>query len=99
LLYLFFPALNDVVVQRVTDHGNHVLITARACGIAAACRGCGVVSARVHGRYRRRLHDLAVGGRVVVIELEVCRFVCGNPVCALKTGGLRTIRPGIGAKA
>lgn len=84
-LHLFFPSLDGVVVQQITDRGDHVLITARTCGIEAACRDCGAVSARVHGRYRRRLHDLTAGGRAVVIELEVCRFVCGNPACALKT--------------
>ncbi|MFI0451372.1 ISL3 family transposase [Actinomadura sp. 6N118] len=84
-LHLFFPSLNDVVVKQITDRGDHVLITARTCGAQAACRGCGMVSARVHGRYRRRLHDLTAGGRAVVIELEVCRFVCGNPACALQT--------------
>jgi transposase len=84
-LHLFFPSLNDVVIQQVTDREDHVLITARTCGIEAACPGCGTVSARIHGHYRRRVHDLAAGGRAVVIELEVCRFVCGNPTCVVKT--------------
>jgi transposase len=62
-----------------------VVITARSRAAEAACHRCGVPSARVNSRYRRRLHDLAAGGRAVVIDLEVRRFFCGNPA-----GGLRT---------
>ncbi|MFI9557570.1 ISL3 family transposase [Nonomuraea endophytica] len=33
----------------------------------------------------RKVHDMACGGRPVLIELEVRRFVCGNPDCVLRT--------------
>ncbi|WP_406419600.1 transposase family protein [Streptomyces sp. NBC_01614] len=49
-----------------------------------ACR-CGQRSARVHGRYVRRLRDVAVGGLGVVIELCVRRFRCENPDCTAVT--------------
>ncbi len=84
-LLVFFPYLNQVIVEEVADRGNHVLVTARTRGIEATCPGCGVPSSRIHGRYRRRLHDLAAGGRPVVIDLRVCRFVCGEAACGLKT--------------
>ncbi|MDX3314916.1 transposase family protein [Streptomyces sp. ME08-AFT2] len=48
------------------------------------CR-CGQSSARVHGRYVRRLRDVAVGGLGVVIELCVRRFRCENPACTAVT--------------
>ncbi|WP_443079375.1 ISL3 family transposase [Streptomyces sp. P5-A9] len=51
---------------------------------AAVCR-CGQGTARVHGRYARRLRDVAVGGRNVAIELCVCRFRCANPACPAVT--------------
>nr|WP_246496980.1 ISL3 family transposase [Sphaerisporangium rubeum] len=59
-------------------------IVGRTVGQGAACTACGVLSLRVHGRYRRRLGDLAVGGEPAVIELEVRRFVCVNPSCGRK---------------
>ncbi|MGV9567717.1 ISL3 family transposase [Streptomyces sp. NPDC003480] len=49
-----------------------------------SCR-CGQSSARVHGRYVRRLRDVAVGGLGVVIELCVRRFRCENPACTVVT--------------
>ncbi|WP_354671547.1 transposase family protein [Streptomyces sp. SRF1] len=50
----------------------------------AVCR-CGESSARVHGRYVRRLRDVAVGGVGVVIELWVRRFRCDNAGCPAVT--------------
>jgi transposase len=43
------------------------------------------VSSRVHGRYERRLDDLAISGRPVVIRLRVRRFICTNCDCKQKT--------------
>jgi len=85
LLRLLFPHLGGLQVGGVEDSGNAVLITARACEAEASCRQCGVPSARVHSRYRRRLDDLAAGGRAVMIDLEVRRFFCGNAACGLRT--------------
>ena len=84
-LRLFFPHLGDLHVDKVEDLGNAVLITARSRAADAACHRCGLSSARVNSRYRRRLHDLAAGGRAVMIDLEVRRFFCGNPECGLRT--------------
>ncbi|MDT3397674.1 transposase family protein [Streptomyces sp. B1866] len=42
-----------------------VAVAARAAGREAVCPCCGTASGRVHGRYRRRLADLAVAGRKV----------------------------------
>jgi transposase len=44
-----------------------------------------VSSSRVHGRYRRRLRDLALGGRPLVIHLAVRRFRCLSTDCAVVT--------------
>jgi transposase len=84
-LRLFFPHLGDLHAGKVEDLEDAVLITARSRAVDAACHRCGLSSARVHSRYRRRLHDLAAGGRAVTIDLEVRRFFCGSPGCELRT--------------
>jgi transposase len=84
-LHLFFPHLDGLQVDKVEDAESAVLITARSRAAEAACHRCGLSSARVHSRYRRRLHDVAAGGRAVTISLEVRRFFCGNPACGLRT--------------
>jgi transposase len=84
-LNLFLPHLGDLHVDKVEDAGDAVVIMARARAADATCRRCGLSSARVNSRYRRRLQDLAAGGRPVMIDLEVRRFFCGNPECKLRT--------------
>ena len=85
LLVVLFPHLAGLDLVHVEDLGGGVRITARTRTVLLACRGCGVVSARVHDRYRRRLADLACGGRPVQVVLEACRFRCGNPACPVAT--------------
>ena len=84
-LRLIFPHLGGLQVGKVEDGGDAVLIMARSRAAEAACHRCGASSARVHSRYLRRLHDLAAGGRAVMIDLEVRRFFCGNAACGLRT--------------
>ena len=72
-------------MDEVTDQGDYVLVAAHTQGAAAACRGCGISSSRVHGHYRRLLHDLPAGGRPVLIALTVRRLACQNPACRMRT--------------
>jgi hypothetical protein len=52
---------------------------------AVACPNCQVTSARVHSRYQRRLADVAVGGRRLVIALTAQRLFCDHPACPRQT--------------
>jgi transposase len=84
-LDVFFPYLAGLHVDKVEDLGNAVMVTARSRAAEAACRRCGMFSARVNSRYRRQLRDLAAGGRPVLIDLEVRRFFCVNAECEART--------------
>ena len=85
LLVLLFPHLAGLDLEQVEDVGDGVRIVASTRAATAACRGCGVVSARVHDRYRRRLQDLSCAGRPVQVVLEVRRFCCARPQCPVAT--------------
>ncbi|MEV4895918.1 transposase family protein [Nonomuraea sp. NPDC055795] len=85
LLRMLVPHLAGLVLFQVEDQGGCVMIVARTGPGSVDCRGCGRTSARVHDRYRRRLHDVSCAGRPVLIELEVRRFICDNPVCSVAT--------------
>lgn len=65
--------------------GDGVALVARTVTREAVCPGCGAVSGRVHGVYRRRLADLAVAGRKVVVDLLVRRFLCPASACGRRT--------------
>jgi len=85
LLVVLFPHLAGLDLAQVEDLGDGIRITARTRTASLACPGCGAVSAQVHDRYRRRLADLACGGRPVQVVLKVRRFCCGNPACPVAT--------------
>ena len=64
LLFMLFPHLRGLRVERVEDAGDAVVI--RACCRAAQgqCPACGTVSSRVHGGYARVVADgAAAAGR------------------------------------
>lgn len=64
---------------------DSVLVDAAAKSAHAACPGCRSWSRRVHSRYVRRLADVAVGGRRVLIRVRVRRFFCENDSCPART--------------
>jgi hypothetical protein len=53
------------VVESAYYQGNKAIITVRASGSVGLCPSCGTVSRRVHSRYRRRVTDLPLSGRIV----------------------------------
>ncbi|MFE7216542.1 ISL3 family transposase [Streptomyces sp. NPDC057611] len=85
MLSTVFGQLSSVVVEEVMVDDAALAFAARTATREAACPGCGTVSARVHGGYRRRLADLAIAGRRVVIDLAVRRFRCRAAECGRHT--------------
>ncbi|MQY40999.1 hypothetical protein SRB17_90360 [Streptomyces sp. RB17] len=82
---LWFHRVDGVQVETVVTDAELVMVKARSTAGQAACSACGVVSARVHSHYLRRLTDSAVGGRRTVVELRVRRFRCQERTCARAT--------------
>ncbi|ONI92640.1 hypothetical protein ALI22I_02980 [Saccharothrix sp. ALI-22-I] len=62
-----------------------VTLHARVRADEGVCPRCGAVSGRVHGRYRQRLADVALGGTRTVLALTVRRFKCLNAGCGAVT--------------
>ncbi|MCC9705493.1 ISL3 family transposase [Streptomyces sp. MNU76] len=82
---LWFHPVEGVVLENAVADGELVIVRARASAERAACPACSTTSGRVHSRYVRRLADTAVGGRHVVIELQVRRFRCRDRACRQAT--------------
>jgi transposase len=66
----------------VLNEGDRAVLDIRATSVSCACPGCGAISVRVHSRYSRRLADLPISGRRVVLILRARRFRCEAPSCA-----------------
>lgn len=83
-LQRLLPHLRGVVVDRVHESSGGVVIEARS---AQEQGGCPAARTRRGGctAHQRRLADTAMGGRPVVIRLQVRRFVCAESGCARVT--------------
>ncbi|WUJ22448.1 ISL3 family transposase [Micromonospora sp. NBC_00389] len=76
-----FPQLSSLVIDEVVEQGLVLRVRARTPGTVVACPQCGQPSERVHAYHQRRLADLPVGGRAVIIDLQVRRLRCPNASC------------------
>jgi hypothetical protein len=69
------------VVESAYYEGDKAVIAARASGSVGLCPSCGTVSRRVHSRYRRRVTDLPLSGRIVQLLVIARRFRCNAVLC------------------
>src|SRR6478752_1490854 len=69
------------VVESAYYQGNTAVIAVRASGSVGLCPSCGTVSRRVHSRYRRRVTDLPLSGRIVQLLVIARRFRCDAVLC------------------
>jgi transposase len=60
---------------------DRAVIAVRASGSFGLCPSCGTVSRRVHSRYRRRVTDLPLSGRIVQLLVIARRFRCDAVLC------------------
>ena len=84
-LEVLLPHLAGVVVDSDRAGRGAAVHQGRARAELAVCPACGRSSRRVHSRYERRLADAAIGGRRVVIRLQVRRLFCDDPGCVKTT--------------
>ena len=70
-----------MVIEEVEETGAVVRLRARTAVPDGVCPSCGHGSRRAHAWHVRRLADLPVAGRNVVIDLRVRRLTCDNIEC------------------
>ena len=69
------------VVESAFYEADKAVITVRPSGSFGLCPSCGTVSRRVHSRYRRRVRDLPLAGRMVELVVIARRFRCDAVLC------------------
>jgi transposase len=81
LLDVVFSGLFPLVIEAVVDEGDRIVVHARTPHETAACPSCGAATGRVHGYHERRVADVPVDARRVVIRVRVRRLVCPTRGC------------------
>ncbi|MEV4281543.1 transposase family protein [Actinoplanes xinjiangensis] len=84
-LTVLLPHLTEVELEQVEVVEDRVVIHAAPKATSANCPSCAVATQRVHDRYVRRLTDVALGGRKVLIRVRVRRFICASAACPART--------------
>lgn len=81
LASLLFNASSAAEIVRVEVGDSGFRIHAKTTETHANCVSCNRPSDRVHSRYTRRLRDVALASKPVVLHLQVRRFKCDNEEC------------------
>ncbi len=81
LSLLQFPGIS---VKGIFVEDDQVSISAGVTSKYGICPTCGLKSKRLHSYYRRKLNDLPIIFRSVVLELTVRKIFCDNPICSRK---------------
>lgn len=76
-----FGGLAPLVIEKVEDAGDRIVVRASTPLTAVACPDCGVLTARVHGLHERTVGDLPVDARRVQVVVRVRRLVCPTSGC------------------
>lgn len=84
-LPLLSALFQGFTVLSIDTSATVVSVTVEAQDQVGLCPGCGYESRSVHSSYVRRLRDLPILGRPVVVLAKVRRFRCQNSGCSRKT--------------
>ncbi|RUM95060.1 transposase family protein, partial [Pseudaminobacter arsenicus] len=69
------------VVEHAEMSTDCVFLDVRAAAISATCPCCGTASRRTQSRYVRKVADLPISGRRVILRVTVRRFWCDAVLC------------------
>ncbi|WP_329027667.1 ISL3 family transposase [Streptomyces sp. NBC_00690] len=81
LVQMVFSGISPLVIEDVVDEGGRVVVRARTPKEPAPCPACGVPSGQVHGYHWRKVADVPVDGRQIVLRVRVRRLVCPTRGC------------------
>ena len=93
LVATVFSGPSALVIDDVADEGEVIRIVARTRDVPVPRPVCKVSTGKVHGYHGRRVADVPVDGRRVVVNVQVRRLVC--PVLGCRRQTFREQVPGL----
>lgn len=82
---MVFSGLSALVIEGVAAEGDLIWVTARTRDDPVPCPVCGTPTGRVHGFHGRRVADVPVDGRGVLVSVRIRRLACPVLGCPRQT--------------
>lgn len=78
-LELFYPKSIKIIDRAVKENIIQLKLKSTTC--EAACPACGKATSDYHSTYSRKIQDLPIFGRKVMLEVTAYRYYCNNDEC------------------
>lgn len=78
-LQSFYPP--DLKVLGVNDFDDHIVIHMHSISNEVTCHKCGVPLFKHHGTQCRRVQDLPILGKNVMLDMQICDYKCTSDSC------------------
>lgn len=81
---LFFPG-DSFIVTDIENNDNEILIKLKYKSTSCKCPGCHTISNHYHGTYTRKVQDLPILGKSVLLMITSHDYCCDNEDCDVVT--------------
>ena len=79
----FYP--KELEVANVTEESNKIIIKMFTRSKNCKCPKCGFISRHRHGTYERKVQDISVLGKGVLLLINAYEYQCDNTDCCVST--------------
>ncbi|NFI55067.1 transposase [Clostridium botulinum] len=83
-LQKFFP-VNKLKITNISEDTNLIKINLKSQSNTCICPKCNIISNKYHGTYVRKVQDLPMLGKRVLLEINSYEYKCENCDCSNKT--------------
>ena len=80
----FFP-IDKLKITNISEDKTTIKISLKSQTNNCICPKCNTVSTKYHGTYLRRVQDLPILGKRVLLEINAYEYKCKNKDCPTKT--------------
>lgn len=80
----FFPT-NKLKITNILEDTKVIKISLKSQSNNCICPKCNIISNKYHGRYIRKVQDLPILGKQVLLEINSYEYKCENIDCSNKT--------------
>lgn len=78
-LQSFYPA--ELEIQRIEEKSDEIIIYIHSRSKSCTCHQCGSALFKLHGTHHRRVQDLPILGKRVILDMQINDFQCTSDKC------------------